>query len=275
MIRCGFTDEEIHDVFRHAHDYKPSTTQYHINDVRKYLEQGGKPMTCETMTEKCNGYKVPDIDCKSIRKSPPHPKPTEAKPMETKPEVKTEVKPEVNPEVTQPKPESQPKPTPPSNTSISQPRSNVSTTNTSNRQVSQGKQGRQARLTGFIDKPTQPSIPTQNIEEDWSKVLRPEKRRVIDCKELGEECRFYHDWEELREWRSWSGDHIFEPPEPELKDIITPQTHERLHKQLYDLIINGKQQEALKLWDEFFNKVLARRLETLRQREGIRNSGKA
>ena len=109
MIRCGFSDEEIHEVFKHAHDYKPGTTQYHINDVRKYLEQGGKPMGCETVVERCNGYKAPDLDCKSIRKSPVHPKPLEAKPMEAKPEVKPEAKPEnpVTPEVTQPKPTQQ------------------------------------------------------------------------------------------------------------------------------------------------------------------------
>jgi hypothetical protein len=97
-------------------------------------------------------------------------------------------------------------------------------------------------------------------EEAWVNVLRPEKRRVIDCKELGDECRFYEDLEELREWRSRSGDHIFEPPEPELKGVISPQTHERLHKQLYELIINGKQQEALKLWEEFFNDTLLPKL---------------
>ncbi|MDT7970840.1 MAG: hypothetical protein RQ842_09735 [Vulcanisaeta sp.] len=123
------------------------------------------------------------------------------------------------------------------------------------------KKPKQTRLTKFINKPTQPS--TQNIEEDWSKILRPEKRRVIDCKELGDECKFYHDWEELREWRSWSGDHIFEPPDPELKGVITPQTHERLHKQLYELVINGKQQEAVKLWEEFFNNTLLPRMEKL------------
>jgi len=97
-------------------------------------------------------------------------------------------------------------------------------------------------------------------EEVWVNVLRPEKRRVIDCKELGDECRFYQDWEELREWRSWSGEHIFEPPEPELKGVISPQTHERLHKQLYELVINGKQQEAVKLWEEFFNDTLLPKL---------------
>jgi hypothetical protein len=266
MIRCGFSDEEIHEVFKHASDYKPGTTQYHINDVRKYLETGGKPMSCETVVERCNGYKVPDLNCKSTRKSLTQPKPTEAKPLE----VKTEVKPEVNPEVTQPKPAQQASVTQTPETTPKVPKDTSSTTNTSNRKVIRGgeiKTGKQSHLGDFIDKPRQPTTQT-TIEEDWDKVLRPEKRKVIDCKELGDECRFYEDWEELREWRSWSGEHIFEPPEPELKDIITPQTHERLHKQLYDLIINGKQQEALKLWDEFFNKVLVRRLETLRQRGG-------
>jgi hypothetical protein len=101
-------------------------------------------------------------------------------------------------------------------------------------------------------------------EESWLNILRPERRKVIDCRELGDECVFYEDWEEVREWRSWSGDHIFMPPDPELKGIVSPQEHERLHKQLYDLIIDGKQQEALKLWDEFFNKVLLPRIENMK-----------
>ena len=101
-------------------------------------------------------------------------------------------------------------------------------------------------------------------EESWLNILKPERRKVVDCRLIPEECRFYRDWEEVREWRSWSGDHIFEPPEPELKGIITPQEHERLHKQLYDLIIDGKQQEALKLWGEFFNRVLLPRIEAIK-----------
>jgi hypothetical protein len=138
--------------------------------------------------------------------------------------------------------------------------SSLNNKNRGNKHVGRDKKPKQASLTKFINNPTQPSIPTQNIEEDWSKVLRPEKKKVIPCSELGEECRFYHDWEELREWRSWPGEHIFEPPEPELKDIISPHTHERLHKQLYELVINGKQQEALKLWEEFFSKVYLPRM---------------
>ena len=96
MIRCGFTDEEIHEVFKHADDYNPRITQYHINDTReKYLEKGGKPMKCATVIEKCNGYKVPDLDCKFTRKpaapsADPKPK---AKPAETKPEERQETAP--------------------------------------------------------------------------------------------------------------------------------------------------------------------------------------
>jgi hypothetical protein len=96
MLWCGFTDEEIHEVFKHADNYNPRTTQYHINDTReKYLEKGGKPMKCATVIEKCNGYKVPDLDCKFTRKpaapsADPKPK---AKPAETKPEERRETAP--------------------------------------------------------------------------------------------------------------------------------------------------------------------------------------
>jgi hypothetical protein len=215
--------------------------------------RGNEWYTCNEVEELRN-FKVPKVTTQ--------PKSTVPQPTVTTPEPKPEVKPKVKLETqvskstpTQrlevPKPEA-------SKTKLEKP----STTNTSNRKVIKGsetKTGKQSHLGDFIDKPRQPT--TQSIEEDWDKVLRPEKKKVIDCKELGDECKFYRDWEELREWRSWSGDHIFEPPEPELKGILTPQEHERLHKQLYELIINGKQQEALKLWEEFFNKVLARRME--------------
>jgi len=67
MLHCGFTDEEIHEVFRHARDYKQGTTQYHINDVRKFLEGGGKPMRCGTVVERCNGHNMPSIDCNHKR----------------------------------------------------------------------------------------------------------------------------------------------------------------------------------------------------------------
>jgi hypothetical protein len=81
MIRCGFTDEEIHEVFKHADDYNARVTQYHINDVRKYLEEkGGKPMRCVTVVKECGGHDAPSINCKA----PPKP---EAKP-EGKPETK-------------------------------------------------------------------------------------------------------------------------------------------------------------------------------------------
>ena len=67
MIRCGFSDEEIHGVFRYAKNYKPRITQYHINDVRKFLEGGGRPMKCNTVVERCNGHNIPSIDCNHKR----------------------------------------------------------------------------------------------------------------------------------------------------------------------------------------------------------------
>ena len=77
-------------LHKHAGDYSVRVTQYHINDVRKYLEEGGKPMSCETVREKCNGYKAPDITCRQ-HEPPPEPR-------NTKPEVKLEVKPETKAE---------------------------------------------------------------------------------------------------------------------------------------------------------------------------------
>jgi hypothetical protein len=67
MIRCGFSDKEIHEVFKYASNYKPRITQYHINDVKKFLEEGGKPMRCNTMVERCNGHNIPSIDCNHKR----------------------------------------------------------------------------------------------------------------------------------------------------------------------------------------------------------------
>jgi hypothetical protein len=67
MLHCGFTDEEIHDVFKHAKNYKPHITQYHINDVREFLEKGGRPMKCNTVVERCNGHNVPNINCNHNR----------------------------------------------------------------------------------------------------------------------------------------------------------------------------------------------------------------
>jgi hypothetical protein len=67
MIRCGFADEEIHEVFKHADDYNARVTQYHINDVRRFLEEGGRPMRCNTVVERCNGHNMPNIDCNHNR----------------------------------------------------------------------------------------------------------------------------------------------------------------------------------------------------------------
>jgi hypothetical protein len=70
MLWCGFSDEEIHEVFKHAGDYNARTTQYHIDDVREYIEGGGKPMKCITVVEECKGYKVPSIDCNTSTHKP-------------------------------------------------------------------------------------------------------------------------------------------------------------------------------------------------------------
>jgi hypothetical protein len=111
MLTCGFTDEEIHEVFRHASNYKPNTTQYHIDDVREYLEGGGRPIKCVTVAEECRGRNIPSIDCKAPPKPATKPEPTavtpETKPAEAKPSApsadpkprgKTEPKPETKPE---------------------------------------------------------------------------------------------------------------------------------------------------------------------------------
>jgi DNA primase large subunit len=64
MLWCGFTDEEIHEVFKHARNYKPHTTQYQINYIREsMLEDGIKPMRCETVVRECNQNKAPNLDC--------------------------------------------------------------------------------------------------------------------------------------------------------------------------------------------------------------------
>ncbi len=113
MLWCGFTDEEIHEVFKYASDYSPRTTQYHINYTReKYLgERGGRPVRCATVVEKCGGHDIPSIDCKAPPKPAtkpeptavtPEPRPAEAKPLtpsaDPKPREKPEPKPEAKPE---------------------------------------------------------------------------------------------------------------------------------------------------------------------------------
>jgi hypothetical protein len=112
MIRCGFTDEEIHKVFRHAHDYNPRTTQYHINYTReKYLgEKGGRPVRCETVVENCKGHNVPSINCKSLPNPPTKPEAPTADPKpKEKPESKTETKSEVKPADAKPRQVSTPR----------------------------------------------------------------------------------------------------------------------------------------------------------------------
>ena len=64
MIWCGFTDEEMHEVFKHARNYKPNTTQYQINYTRRKMsEEGIRPMRCETVVKECGTHNAPHIDC--------------------------------------------------------------------------------------------------------------------------------------------------------------------------------------------------------------------
>jgi hypothetical protein len=155
MIRCGFTDEEIHEVFRHADDYSARVTQYHINDVRKYLEEkGGKPMRCETVVKECGGHDAPSIDCKA----PPKPV-TKAEPTAVAPEPKPEAKPEVKFEA---KPEAKPVEAKP----VEEKRETVPSTG---RPV-------QTRLTRFVGKPRDERLVVINIPtaliEDVARELR-------------------------------------------------------------------------------------------------------
>jgi len=174
MVKCGFSDEEVHEVFRHASDYKQSTTQYHLNDVKKYFEKGGRPMSCETVREKCNGYKVPDITCKQ-HKSPPEPKPTEPKTQpepkpvadttavapEPKPEAKPEVKPETKPVETKPEPKpAEAKP-------VEEKRETAPT------------KPIQTRLARFIEKPKEEKPETKSSEEARQAGEPREERLVV------------------------------------------------------------------------------------------------
>ena len=187
MVRCGFSDEEVHEVFKHASDYKQSTTQYHLNDVKKYFEKGGRPMSCETVREKCNGYKVPDITCKQ-RKSPPEPKPTEPK---TQPEAKPEptaVAPETRPaeakpsapsadpkprEKPEPKPEAKPEVKPEAKPAEAKPVKEKQETAPSTRRPVQ------TRLARFIEKPKEEKAEVKPSEEPRQTVEAREESKVI------------------------------------------------------------------------------------------------
>jgi hypothetical protein len=227
--------------------------------------RGSEWYSCNEV-EELRDFRIPRV----TQPEPTVPQPTTTTP-EPKPEIPptpaTETRPEVKP--TEPKPKEPIPEVPKPETSKTKP-GKPSTTNTSNRKVIKGseiKTGKQARLTGFIGKPTKPSTQT-TIEEDWSKILRPEKKKVIPCSELGDECRFFHNCLELFEWRSWSGEPVFQRPKGyfEIEGLFTSEEHERLHKKLYELVINGKLQEALKLWDEVAEKELPVRMEKARRR---------
>jgi hypothetical protein len=152
MIRCGFTDEEIHEVFKHADDYNARVTQYHINDVRKYLEEkGGKPMRCETVVKECGGHDAPSIDCKA----PPKP----AAKLE-KPEPKPEAKPEVKPEE---KAEAKP----------------VEAKPVEERRETAPTKPVQTRLTRFVEKPRGEEKPETKPSEETKQAEEPREERLV------------------------------------------------------------------------------------------------
>jgi hypothetical protein len=160
MIRCGFTDEEIHEVFKHADDYNAKVTQYHINDVRKFLEEkGGKPMRCETVVKECGGHDAPSIDCKAPPKPVTKPEPT-AVALETKPETKPEVKPEVKPET---KPEAKP----------------VEAKPVEERRETAPNKPIQTRLTRFVGKPRGEEKPETKPSEELKQVSEPREERLV------------------------------------------------------------------------------------------------
>jgi hypothetical protein len=121
MVKCGFTDDEIHDVFKHAHNYNASRTQAKLNGIRKHVDEGKPIVGCRTVAESCKGHKAPGINCGALRTSKtrleskpaadttavkPEPSPsTEAQPADPKPKEKPEPKPETKPET---KPEVKP-----------------------------------------------------------------------------------------------------------------------------------------------------------------------
>jgi hypothetical protein len=155
MIRCGFTDEEIHEVFKHADDYNARVTQYHINDVRKFLEEkGGKPMRCETVVKECGGHDAPSIDCKA----PPKPV-TKSEPTAVAPETKPETKPEVKPEA---KPEAKPAEAKP----------------VEERRETAPTKPIQTRLTRFVEKPREEK-PEAKPSEEPKQASEPREERLV------------------------------------------------------------------------------------------------
>jgi hypothetical protein len=53
MINSGYSDEEIHEIFKHASDYKYEKTQYYIEQARK---KGYKPFKKENIEKLIEGY---------------------------------------------------------------------------------------------------------------------------------------------------------------------------------------------------------------------------
>jgi len=96
MVKCGFTDDEIHNVFKHAHNYNASRTQAKLNGIRKHVDEGKPIVGCRTVAESCKGHKAPDINCGALRISKARLE-SESAVNNPKPEEKPEPKPETKP----------------------------------------------------------------------------------------------------------------------------------------------------------------------------------
>jgi DNA primase large subunit len=55
MIAAGYTDQEIHSLFRNQPDYNEKKTQYFIEHARK---RGYKPFTVQKILEAVGGANV-------------------------------------------------------------------------------------------------------------------------------------------------------------------------------------------------------------------------
>ncbi|BDR92677.1 hypothetical protein [Vulcanisaeta souniana] len=65
MLFRGYSEDEIVEVFKHAHDFNENRTRYHIRYAYEHwISQGRKPIACETVREECGNHDMPkDLTC--------------------------------------------------------------------------------------------------------------------------------------------------------------------------------------------------------------------
>ncbi|WP_054843754.1 hypothetical protein [Vulcanisaeta souniana] len=64
LFKGGYSEDEILEVFSHAHNFKPDRTRYHIRYAYEHwIAQGRKLISCKTVREKCNGHNIPELRC--------------------------------------------------------------------------------------------------------------------------------------------------------------------------------------------------------------------